>query len=121
LNNAVLKNFTAQAIQLIYNENNSGKLLTGHDSFAVGGQVSGKLDFGFMTSTPSFTILNWRNADAILNASAFAVQATTTGTGTTNNGNVPGEGPGCASGLNLPAFAPCVFGPQGFPVKVPIR
>lgn len=114
LNVPVLKNFTAQGIQLLYNENNSAKFLTGHDSFAVGGQVSGKLDFGFMTSTPSFTILNWRNPDAILNASAFAVQATTTGNGTTNNGPTPGGGPGCASGINLPAFAPCVFGPQGF-------
>jgi len=114
LSTPVLKNFTAQGIQLLYNENNNSKFLTGHDSFAVGGQVSGKLDFGFMTSTPSFTILNWRNVDAILNASAFAVQTTTTGSGTTNNGNVPGEGPGCASGLNLPAFPPCVYGPQGF-------
>ena len=114
LSTPVLKNFTAQGIQLLYNENNNSKFLASHDSFAVGGQVSGKLDFGFMTSTPSFTILNWRNVDAILNASAFAVQATTTGSGTTNNGNVPGEGPGCASGLNLPAFPPCVYGPQGF-------
>jgi flagellar capping protein FliD len=57
---------------------------------------------------------NWRNVDAILNASAFAVQATTTGVGTTNNGNVPGEGPGCASGINLALFPPCVYGPQGF-------
>jgi len=114
LSTPVLKNFTAQGIQLLYNENNNSKFLTGHDSFAVCGQVSGKLDFGFMTSTPSFTILNWRNVDAILNASAFAVQASTTGSGITNNGNVPGEGPGCASGLNLPAFPPCVYGPQGF-------
>jgi len=114
LSTPVLKNFTAQGIQLLYNENNNAKFSTGHDSFAVGGQVSGKIDLGFMTSTPSFTLLNWRNEDAILNASAFAVQATTTGTGTTSNGNVPGEGPGCASGLNLPTFAPCVYGPQGF-------
>jgi hypothetical protein len=114
LSTPLIKNFTVQGIQLLYNENNNSKFLTGHDAFAVGGQVSGKLDFGFMTSTPSFTILNWRNVDAILNASAFAVQATTTGTGTTNNGNVPGEGPGCASGLNLPSFPPCVYGPQGF-------
>jgi Putative porin len=105
----VVKNFTVQGIQLLYNENNNSKFLTGHDSFAVGGQVSGKFDLGFMTSTPSFTVLNWRNVDAILNASAFAVQATTTGTGTTNNGNVPGEGPGCASGLNLPVFPPCAL------------
>jgi Putative porin len=110
----VVKNFAVQGIQLLYNENNNSKFLTGHDSFAVGGQVSGKFDLGFMTSTPSFTVLNWRNVDAILNASAFAVQATTTGTGTTNNGNVPGEGSGCASGLNLPVFPPCAFGPQGF-------
>jgi hypothetical protein len=113
LSTPVIKNFTVQGIQLLYNENINSKFLTGHDAFAVGGQVSGKLDFGFMTSTPSFTILNWRNVDAILNASAFAVQATTTGSGTTNNGNVPGEGPGCASGLNLPSFPPCVYGPQG--------
>ena len=114
LGGPVLRNFTAQGIQLLYNENNNSKFLTGHDSFAVGGQVSGNLKLGFMTSTPSFTILNWRNTDAILNASAFAVQATSTGTGTTNNGNVPGEGPGCASGLGLSSFPPCTYGPQGF-------
>jgi Putative porin len=114
LSTPVVKNFTVQGIQLLYNENNNFKFLTGHDSFAVGGQVSGKLDLGFLTSTPSFTVLNWRNVDAILNASAFAVQAATTGMGTTSNGNVPGEGPGCASGLNLPSFPPCVYGPQGF-------
>jgi hypothetical protein len=114
LSTPVLKNLTIQGIQLLFSENNSSKFLNGHDSFAVGGQISGKLDFGFMTSTPSFTILNWRNVDAILNASAFAVQATTTGNGTTNNGNVPGEGPGCAAGLGLPSFPPCVYGPQGF-------
>ena len=114
LSTPVIKNFTIQGIQLLYSENNNAKFLTGHDSFAAGGQVSSKLDFGFMTMNPSFTLLNWRNVDAILNASAFAVQATTTGTGTTNNGNVPGEGPGCATGINLPAFPPCVYGPQGF-------
>ncbi len=114
LTTPVVKNFIVQGMQLLYSENNNSKFLTGHDSFAVGGQISGKLDFGFMTTTPSFTILNWRNVDAILNASAFAVQATTTGNGTTNNGNVPGEGPGCASGLNLPPFPRCVYGPQGF-------
>jgi hypothetical protein len=114
LNTSVLKNFTVQGIQLLYRENNNSKFLTGHDWFAVGGQVSGKIDLGFMTSTPSFTLLNWRNEDAILSASAFAVQGTTTGTGTTNNGNFPGEGPGCATGSGLPAFPPCAYGPQGF-------
>lgn len=101
----VIKNLTVQAIQLLYNETTRGD-----DSFAVGGQVSSKLDFGFMTSTPSFTLLNWRGVDALLNASAFAVQATTT----TGGLPVPGEGPGCAAGSGLPTVSPCVFSPQGF-------
>jgi hypothetical protein len=96
LNKPVVKNFSAQAIQLFYSEASRTA-----DSFAVGGQVSGKLDFGVFSSTPSFTVLNWRNVDAILNASAFSVQS-------------PGEGPGCASGTGLPTSAPCVYGPQGF-------
>jgi hypothetical protein len=97
LKTPVIKNFTVQGIQLLYSENSKGD-----DSFAVGGQVSSKLDFGVLTSTPSFTLLNWRFVDGILNASGFAVQAS------------PGEGPGCASGFGLPATAPCVYGPQGF-------
>ena len=97
LKSPVLKNFTVQGIQLLYNENSKGD-----DSFAVGGQVSSKLDLGFMNSTASFSLLDWRFPDAILNASAFAVQAS------------PGEGPGCATGSGLPTTAPCVYGPQGF-------
>ncbi len=97
LKSPVLKNFTVQGIQLLYNENSKGD-----DSFAVGGQVSTKLDLGFMNSTASFSLLDWRFPDAILNASAFAVQAS------------PGEGPGCATGSGLPTTAPCVYGPQGF-------
>jgi hypothetical protein len=92
----VLKNFAIQGIQLLYNENAKGD-----DSFTVGGQISGRLDFGFMTSTPSFTLLDWRFPDSILAASGFAVQT-------------PGEGPGCAAGSGLPTVAPCVYGPQGF-------
>ncbi len=105
LHGPVLKNFTAQGIQLLYNETSRGD-----DSFAVGGQVSGKLDFGFMTTTPSFTLLNWRGIDALLNASAFGVQATST----TGSLPVPGEGPGCATGSGLPAVPPCVYSPQTF-------
>ena len=96
LKSPVIKNFTVQGIQLLYNEASKGD-----DSFAVGGQVSSKLSFGFMNSTASFSLLDWRFPDAILNASAFAVQA-------------PGEGPGCAAGSGLPTTAPCVYGPQGF-------
>jgi hypothetical protein len=119
LKTPILKNLSVQAMQLLYSENNDAKFLNANDSFAVGGQVSAKLEFGPLTSTPSFTILNWRNPDSILNASAFAVQSTTTGTaaGTTTSVTglpVPGEGPGCAKGSGLPAVPPCVFGPQGF-------
>ena len=96
LKSPVIKNLTVQGIQLLYNEASKGD-----DSFAVGGQVSSKLDFGFMNSTASFSLLDWRFPDAILNASAFAVQS-------------PGEGPGCATGSGFPTTAPCVYGPQGF-------
>jgi hypothetical protein len=97
LKSPIIKNFTIQGIQLLYGEVNRG-----NDSFVVGGQVSSKLDFGFMTSNASFSLLDWRFPDAILNASGFAVQAS------------PGEGPGCATGSGLPATPPCVYGPQGF-------
>ena len=96
LKSPVIKNFTVQGIQLVYNEASKGD-----DSFAVGGQVSSNLDFGFMNSTASFSLLDWRFPDAILSASAFAVQS-------------PGEGPGCAAGSGFPTTAPCVYGPQGF-------
>ena len=115
----IVKNFSVQAFQLLYSENNDSKFLNGADSYAVGGQVSGRFELGPLTTTPSFTVLNWRNPDAILNASAFAVQSTTTGTSATaatpvTGLPVPGEGPGCAKGTGLPAVPPCVFGPQGF-------
>ncbi len=93
----VLKNLTVQGIQLLYSEASKGD-----DSFVVGGGVSAKLQIGPLISTPSFTLLDWRFPDAILNASGFAVQAS------------PGEGPGCAAGTGLPATPPCVYGPQGF-------
>lgn len=96
LKSPVIKNFTVQGIQLLYNESSKGA-----DSFAAGGQVSSRLDFGFMNSTASFSLLDWRFPDAILNGSAFAVEA-------------PGEGPGCAAGSGFPTTAPCVYGPQGF-------
>ena len=118
----IVKNLNIQFLQLLYNETagtsktNFGVAGNGHDSFATGGQFGGRLQpTSFWTMTPSFTILNFRNPDAALNASAFAVQATNaagsgTGTGTiTVNGQkitftVPvtvtttasGEGPGCA-------------------------
>ena len=119
LNKGVLKNFTAQAMQLLLNENTTTTLLNAHDAFAVGGQLSSKLDFGFFTSTPSAMVLAFHNTDELLNASAFAVQATTTGaSGTTPALSIPtpGEGPGCQApknGVTLPSFAPCAFSPNG--------
>jgi hypothetical protein len=109
-----LKNFTAQGIELLYNESTAGQ-----DSYALGGQISAKFQLGPWTATPSFLSLKWNRPDAILQASAFATQATTTGvTGATNAttfGPFPtsGEGQGCAKGLGFAAYAPCVFAPNG--------
>jgi len=132
----VVQNLTIQAMQLLFNEaSGTGGLYHGHDSFAVGGQASAKLNFKIWTATPSFTILNWRYPDAILNSSAFAVAANNAGlngnpttTPTVSNVGpipVPGEGPGCSnpsvktvSGfpgvpINVPSSNGCVFAPNG--------
>src|SRR5262249_13661664 len=109
-------NFTLQAIQLLFNESSKTT-----DSYALGGQASSKLQFGPWTTTPSFLMLRWENTDSLLNASAFAVQATTTGSSSTTTPvpsiPVPGEGPGCAGGTagssKLPSFAPCAFAANG--------
>jgi hypothetical protein len=116
-----VRNFTVQGMLLPFSESGGGP-----DSYAVGGNASARLDFGFWTLTPSYTILNWHRADALLSASAFAVQATSTGTNptsttptATNNGNVPGEGPGCAAVFNsltktyTGGFPNCPFAANG--------
>jgi hypothetical protein len=109
-----LKNVTFTGIQMLFNEVSGGP-----DSFAAGGQASTKLSFMHdrVTMTPSFTVLNWHKPDAILQASAFAVAATTTGSGTgvtpaVGPFPVPGEGPGCSGGSGLPTVPPCVFAPN---------
>jgi Putative porin len=117
-NSGYVKNFTVQAMQTLFSENTNSSLFRAHDAFMVGGQVSSKLDFGFLTTTPSIGIMNWRNVDELLNASAFAVQATTTGTSSTapvivTGLPVPGEGPGCSALSGLPTTAPCAFAPNG--------
>jgi len=115
----VVKNFTVQAMQLLLNESNSGSTAKARqDAYALGAQVSAKFVIGPWTATPSFLSLKWNRPDEILQASAFAVQATTTGVqGTTPSGpfNVPGEGPGCASAANIPSpnVPPCPFAPNG--------
>jgi hypothetical protein len=118
LKGPVLKNVTAQGIELLYNESSGGQ-----DSYALGGQLSAKFQFGPWTATPSFLSLKFNRPDAILQASAFAVAATTTGapaipttvppTPALGPFPVPGEGPGCARPLGSAAFAPCVFASNG--------
>ena len=110
-----VRNFTAQDIQLAANESKGGP-----DTWAFGGSVSSRMEFGFWQFAPSYTILNWHLADALLSASAFAVQATTTGSTTgvpPVTFPVPGEGPGCASVWNgtgySGGFAPCPFAANG--------
>lgn len=124
MSNPFVKNFTIQGIQLLYNESAGSagaSAVSAQDSYALGTQVSAKLQAGPWTATPSFLTLKWNRPDAILQSSAFAVGATTTGfqpTGTptpppVTGIPVPGEGQGCAKGLNFPAFPPCVFAPNG--------
>src|SRR3984893_262553 len=105
LDTPFLKNFIVQAMQLLYNE-----VAKGDDSFALGGNASATLKFGPLTTTPSFTLIDWRFPDAILNASAFATQATTSGNPPLQ---VPGEGPGWATGSSLPSVPPCTIASNG--------
>jgi hypothetical protein len=89
-------------MQLLINENAGGT-----DSYALGGQMSGRLQLGrIWTMTPSFTALKWNNIDSLLNANAFSVAQS------------PGEGPGCKSGVQgFPAStggANCVFASNNF-------
>ncbi len=105
LNTPFLKNFTVQGMQLLYNE-----VAKGDDSFALGGNVSAAFQLGPLTTTPSFTLIDWGFPDAILNASAFATQATTSGTPAIP---IPGEGPGCATGSGLPSVPPCAIASNG--------
>src|SRR5260370_545741 len=106
-----VKNFTIQGIELLYNEVSEVQ-----ESYALGGQVSAKLVFWPCTATPSFLSMKWNRPDAILAASAFAVQATTTGAGGTTPAGpfpTPGEGPGCTVVNGSSKFAPCIFAPNG--------
>ena len=105
LDTPFLKNVTVQAMQLFYNE-----VAKGDDSFALGGNASATLKFGPLTTIPSFTLIDWRFPDAILNASAFATQATTSGNPAIP---IPGEGPGCATGSGLPSVPSCAIASNG--------
>jgi len=120
----VVKNVNFQLMQLFFNETSgTGGLYHGHDSFAVGGQLAGRLQLAkFWSMTPSFTILNWRYSDAILNSSFFAAGATSTNninvldpSGKVISFPVPGEGPGCSTpgSSGLQSSQACAFAPNG--------
>ena len=92
-------------MQLLYNE-----VAKGNDSFALGGNMAATLQFGPLTTTPSFTLIDWGFPDSTLNASAFATQATSSGNPSLQ---ISGEGPGCATGSGLPSVPPCAIASNG--------
>ena len=121
----IVKNVNLQVLNLLFNEaSGNGGLYSGRDSFAVGGQVGGRLQpLSFWSLTPSFTILNFRYPDSILNASFFATQATSTNNvdiiDPTNSKvasfPISGEGPGCSTpkSAGLQTSQACSFAPNG--------
>jgi hypothetical protein len=119
-----VQNVNIQGIELLYNQANGKPGIPSQDSYALGMQIAGRLVFGPWTVTPSFLSLKWNRPDAILQQSAFATGATTTGyqPPTPTGGPtpspitgipIPGEGQGCAKGTSFPSFPPCVFAPNG--------
>ncbi len=73
--NRVVKNFSLTGMQLFFNEASAG-----NDSFAAGGQIASKLQFSKRwTMTPSYTILNWRNQNVLLNEPTSVTGSTTVG------------------------------------------
>jgi hypothetical protein len=123
--NKFLKNANVQFMQLLLNEvSGTGGVYHGHDAFAVGGQLGGRLQpLSFWTLTPSFTLLNFRYQDEMLNASFFSTHATSTSnptvidqtTGKPATFPVPGEGPGCSTPASsgLQASQACAFAANG--------
>ncbi|HJT69415.1 MAG TPA: putative porin [Terriglobales bacterium] len=106
--NGFLQNFTVQALELLYNESS-----TGPDSYVLGAQAQARVHAGPWTAAGSVLNEHWNNPDALLQQSAFAVAATTTGSTSAGSFPVPGEGQGCSAVGNLPKFAPCVFAANG--------
>jgi hypothetical protein len=112
LHNPKVKNLTVGAYELLYNESTGGQ-----DSYALGAHGSVKLQpFSWWTTTASISATKWNRPDAILQASAFAVAATSASkiiqvvipptvadptpaqpSPTTVTINLPGEGQGCQS------------------------
>ncbi len=92
----MLKNVTLQGMQLIFNEASKGR-----DGKALGGQFLVKAKpLSFWTVTPSFTLLEWSNEDAIANA-AFPVAV-------------------CSGAAVVGCIPQAVTTPVGTPVNAPV-
>ncbi len=62
--NPVLRNVNVTGMQIMFNEVSGSR-----DSFAAGAQVGSRLQiWKRVTVTPSYSLLNWRNADAVAQA-----------------------------------------------------
>ena len=105
--NSFVQNLSFQTFELLYNDSS-----TGPDSYVLGAQAQARLQAGPWSATTSVLNQHWNAPDALLQESAFAVAATTTGSSTVGSLPVPGEGQGCSAVGTLPKFAPCAFAPQ---------
>jgi hypothetical protein len=106
--NGFVQNLSFQTFELLYNDST-----TGPDSYVLGAQAQTHLQAGPWSATASVLNQHWNTPDALLQESAFAVAATTTGSSTAGSFPVPGEGQGCSAVGTLPKFAPCAFAPNG--------
>ncbi|HYH00868.1 MAG TPA: putative porin [Terriglobales bacterium] len=88
--NNVVKNISFTGMQLMFNESGSGR-----DSWATGGQIGSKLQFGkLLTITPSVSLLKWQNENVI------AVQRAANGiTGNAQTNAVTTNGAGAVTGF----------------------
>jgi len=106
--NGFVQNLSFQTFELLYNDS-----ATGPDSYVLGAQAQAHLQAGPWSAIASVLNQHWNAPDALLQESAFAVAATTTGSSTAGSFPVPGEGQGCSAVGTLPKFAPCAFAPNG--------
>lgn len=106
--NRFVQNVSFQTFELFYNDSAAGP-----DSYVIGAQAQASLQAGPWAATASVLNQHWNVPDGLLQESAFAVAATTTGSSTAGPFPVPGEGQGCSAVGNLPKFAPCAFAPNG--------
>lgn len=64
--NSVVRNVTFNPMQIMFSESSGD-----NDAFAAGAAVSTRLQFGSrLTITPSYSLLNWRNADVVAQAAS---------------------------------------------------